>query len=61
MYRHLTLQDPPKFAQIWIFGLKRNHLATLVSGHPGERCFVDVEARMRTAKRAGQLGISIFN
>jgi hypothetical protein len=25
------LQDPPKFTQIWIFGLKTNHLATL---HP---------------------------
>jgi hypothetical protein len=24
------LQDPPKFTQIWIFGLKTNHLATLV-------------------------------
>jgi hypothetical protein len=23
-------KDPPKFAQIWIFGLKTNHLATLV-------------------------------
>jgi hypothetical protein len=23
------LQDPPKFIQIWIFGLKTNHLATL--------------------------------
>jgi hypothetical protein len=25
------LQDPPKFTQIWIFGLKTNHLATLVA------------------------------
>jgi hypothetical protein len=24
------LQDPPKFTQIWIFGSKRNHLATLL-------------------------------
>jgi hypothetical protein len=24
-----VLQDPPKFTQIWIFGLKTNHLATL--------------------------------
>jgi hypothetical protein len=24
------LQDPPKFSQIWIFGLKTNHPATLV-------------------------------
>jgi hypothetical protein len=23
------LQDPPKITQIWIFGLKSNHLATL--------------------------------
>jgi hypothetical protein len=28
--RHLPLKDPPKFTQIWIFGLKTNHLATLV-------------------------------
>jgi hypothetical protein len=26
----IPLQDPPKFTQIWIFGLKTNHLATLV-------------------------------
>jgi hypothetical protein len=24
------LQDPPKFSQIWIFGKKTNHLATLL-------------------------------
>jgi hypothetical protein len=30
MYQHLPLQDPPKVTQIWIFGLKTNHLATLV-------------------------------
>jgi hypothetical protein len=29
-YRHLPLQGPPKFTQIWIFGLKTNHLATLL-------------------------------
>jgi hypothetical protein len=29
MYQHLPLQGPPKFAQIWIFGLKTNRLATL--------------------------------
>jgi hypothetical protein len=29
MYEHLPLQDPPKFTQIWIFGLKIYHLATL--------------------------------
>jgi hypothetical protein len=32
IYQHLPLQDPPKFTQIWIFGLKTNHLATLVGG-----------------------------
>jgi hypothetical protein len=31
IYQHLPLQDPPKFTQIWIFGLKANHLATLVA------------------------------
>jgi hypothetical protein len=30
-YHHFTLQDPPNFSQIWIFGLKTNHLATLLS------------------------------
>jgi hypothetical protein len=24
------VQDPPKFTQIWNFGLKTNHLATLI-------------------------------
>jgi hypothetical protein len=28
-YQHFTLQDPPKFTEIGIFGLKTNHLATL--------------------------------
>jgi hypothetical protein len=30
IYQHLPLQYPPKFTQIWNFGLKTNHLATLV-------------------------------
>jgi hypothetical protein len=29
IYQHLSLQDPPKFSQIDIFGLKIYHLATL--------------------------------
>jgi hypothetical protein len=29
-YQHRPLQDPPKFTQIGIFGLKIYHLATLV-------------------------------
>jgi hypothetical protein len=33
IYQHLPLQDPPKCSQIWIFGLKTNHLATLSPGH----------------------------
>jgi hypothetical protein len=31
IYQHLTLQDPLKFTQIRIFGLKTNHLATLTA------------------------------
>jgi hypothetical protein len=27
------LQEPPKFTQIWIFGLKTNHLATLLKSY----------------------------
>jgi hypothetical protein len=34
IYQHLPLQYPPKFNQIWIFGLKTYHLATL-SGKRG--------------------------
>jgi hypothetical protein len=29
IYQHFPLQDPPKFTQIEIFGLKICHLATL--------------------------------
>jgi hypothetical protein len=29
IYQNLSLQDPPKMTQIWIFGLKICHLATL--------------------------------
>jgi hypothetical protein len=29
--KYLPLQDPPKFTQIVIFGLKTNHLATRLS------------------------------
>jgi hypothetical protein len=29
VYQHITLQDLPKFTQIWIFGSQTNHLATL--------------------------------
>jgi hypothetical protein len=28
--KYFPQQDPPKFTQIWIFGLKTNHLATLL-------------------------------
>jgi hypothetical protein len=31
IFQHLPLQDPPKFTQIGIFGLKTNHLATLLA------------------------------
>jgi hypothetical protein len=31
IYQPLPLQDPPKFTQSWIFCLKTNHLATLVT------------------------------
>jgi hypothetical protein len=30
IYQHLPLQDPPKFTQIGIFGMKICHLATVV-------------------------------
>jgi hypothetical protein len=30
IYQDFSLQDPPKFTQMGIFGLKTNHLATLL-------------------------------
>jgi hypothetical protein len=36
MYQHFPFQGPPKFTQIGIFGLKTNHLATLL-GSSAER------------------------
>jgi hypothetical protein len=30
IYQHLPLQDPPKITQIWVFGMKIYHLATLL-------------------------------
>jgi hypothetical protein len=35
-YSQLPFQDPPKFTQIWIFGWKKYHLATL----PEETCLI---------------------
>jgi hypothetical protein len=37
IYQDFILQDQPKFTQIGIFGLKTNHLATLLSSSPGRR------------------------
>jgi hypothetical protein len=31
MYQHFPLQDPPKYTQIWIFGLKK-----VPSGNPAD-------------------------
>jgi hypothetical protein len=31
IHQHLPLQDPPKFTQMWIFGLIKYHLATLLA------------------------------
>jgi hypothetical protein len=33
MYQHLSIEGPPIFTQIGIFGLKTNHLATLKKTH----------------------------
>jgi hypothetical protein len=30
IYQHVPFQGPPKFTQIGIFGMKTNHLATLI-------------------------------
>jgi hypothetical protein len=37
------LQDPPKFTQILIFGLKTNHLATLI--YSSDICVCDQDSR----------------
>jgi hypothetical protein len=31
IYKHFPIEGPPKFSQSGIFGLKTNHLATLVA------------------------------
>jgi hypothetical protein len=43
-YKHLPLQDPPKFTQIWIFGLK----IPIPSGNPAAA--VDVGKRRSLEK-----------
>jgi hypothetical protein len=40
------LQNPPKITQIWIFGLKTNHLATLVATNN------DIQQVVKTAPHA---------
>jgi hypothetical protein len=37
IYQYLPLHYPPELAQIWIFGLKMYHLATLVQKLNGEQ------------------------
>jgi hypothetical protein len=48
IYQHTPLQDPPKFTQIGIFGLKICHLATLIQSGPCQPLenvfFPDVES-----------------
>jgi hypothetical protein len=47
------VQDPPKFTPIWIFGLKTNHLATLVARNFLLGLFVassESEVRLRLRK-----------
>jgi hypothetical protein len=39
IYQPLSIRRPRKITQIWIFGLKRNHLATLVGN-----CFVGLDS-----------------
>jgi hypothetical protein len=53
LYQHLLLQDPPKFTQIWIFGLKIYHLATLLR----TRSF---STRVRTLRPGVDVMITIF-
>jgi hypothetical protein len=54
IYQHLPLQNPQKFTQIWIFGLKTNHLATLVCGLPPVYFRQKVIFRFFFAKRRNQ-------
>jgi hypothetical protein len=42
VYQHFPLQDPPKFTQIGIFGLKTNHLATLRNTLLGLRLMIEM-------------------
>jgi hypothetical protein len=43
IYQHLPYQDHPKFAQIWNFGSKTNHLATLMQSR-SNGSFITFEA-----------------
>jgi hypothetical protein len=45
------LQDPPKFTQIWIFGLKTNHLATLVCVQTSTAHYLFTEGQTAQARK----------
>jgi hypothetical protein len=54
IYQYLPLLDPPKFTQIGIFGLKRNHLATLYTSpgaNPTIACAVKIYHAMSSLVR----------
>jgi hypothetical protein len=66
--QHLPLQDPPKFTQIWIFGLKIYHLATLLGRYVGipynlkqlTQMKMIVRLALFLTKRTQKICISIF-
>jgi hypothetical protein len=40
IYQHVPLQDPSEFTQIWTFGLRKYHLATLYKPRPTEKVVI---------------------
>jgi hypothetical protein len=53
IYQHLPLLDPWGFTQIGIFGLKRNHLASLDSDQASKKDrFFHLSAAIRVTRRA---------
>jgi hypothetical protein len=54
MDQQLPLQDPPKFTQIWIFGLKTSHLATLTETLAEDDIVMESSLRVNAGKKVGR-------
>jgi hypothetical protein len=62
--QHLKMQHPPKITQIWIFGLKIYHLATLIANISSFVCFLECCKFLRSyfiALSAALIHLSFFD